>query len=650
MANSQIRQRRESRASLADANDTSKVAALAAHQCLVQVSFESKQQVRVDTNSYQKLYGVVVIALIFLAFQFPTLFKSPFSRLLGDQPRGTYLRGVRPGVVPTFTADESKRDAVVEAFKHAWLAYERDAMGDDEYHPFSQKGSNLTKAGGIGYTVADSIDTMLIMGLHDEYERARAWVRDEMSFDRDGNFNTFETTIRVLGGLLTAYHLSGGDPIFLEKAQELGNRILPAFETPSGLPLSLINLHLQKGVADPDNNGFVSTAEVATLQIELRYLSYLTDEDIYWEKVEAVMVVLRQAQLPHGLASIFVDPNSGGYRTAAIRLGSRGDSYYEYLLKQYIQTNQTEEVYREMYDTAMTGIHNHLLQLSTSSNMLYTAELIPEAGRQGELGWRLVPKQDHLVCFLGGSLMLGATTSGAVVDHVSVPPLPHELSEQGKRDWLTGVELIKTCMATHDTQTGLSPEIVYFRTPGDGMDVQAKGKAPSDWFIKGSRPGAPPPFDARYILRPETVESLFIAFRLTGDTLYRDQGWAIFQAIEKHCRVPTGGYASIKNVDKVPVEYEDKMETFMMSETLKYLYLLFSDASVLPLNEYVFNTEARFPVPNLRSEILTISTGTPTPDLHAHNPHSFLIKRLVDLSRRFALYRELFRQYYLPRA
>lgn len=95
------------------------------------------------------------------------------------------------------------------------------------------------------------------------------------------------------------------------------------------------------------------------------------------------------------------------------------------------------------------------------------------------------------------------------------------------------------------------------------------------------RPGRVPSLDARYILRcvsllslegthvdvsssPETVESLFLAFRLTGDTLYRDQGWAIFQAIEKHCRVPTGGFASVKNVDQVPVEQEDKMETFLM--------------------------------------------------------------------------------------
>lgn len=137
--------------------------------------------------------------------------------------------------------------------------------------------------------------------------------------------------------------------------------------------------------------------------------------------------------------------------------------------------------------------------------------------------------------------------------------------------------------------------------------------------------GEHPPYDARYMLRqvsflarlsvfvliellnrPETVESLFTAFRLTGDKRYRDHGWEIFQAIEKHCRIPSGGYATIVNVDEVPVRHEDKMETFFLvslpgfmnlpemddvindtrtqSETLKYLFLLFSDGDTIPLS------------------------------------------------------------------
>jgi len=128
---------------------------------------------------------------------------------------------------------------------------------------------------------------------------------------------------------------------------------------------------------------------------------------------------------------------------------------------------------------------------------------------------------------------------------------------------------------------------------------------------------------------PETVESLFIAYRLTGDERYREYGWDIFQAIEKHCRIETGGYATILNVDQVPTQKEDKMETFFLvscstmkricrltefqSETLKYLYLLFSDDNLIPLDRefvaaplhyvlaqthigYVLNTEAH-PLP-----------------------------------------------------
>ncbi|KAG6835146.1 hypothetical protein H0H93_004448 [Arthromyces matolae] len=430
----------------------------------------------------------------------PTIFTNLLDLWIGTSEHWDVSHPTTgPGHDAYLPADIPKRDAVVKAFRHAWLSYERDAMGDDEYHPISQKGSNLTTSGGIGYTVIDSIDTMLLMNLTSEYTRARSWVANKLSFERDGNFNTFETTIRVLGGLLSAYHLSAEDPIYLEKAVELADRLLSAFETPLGLPLPMVNLGKSQGIEDQDNRGLVSTAEVGTLQLEFKYLSHLTDNDVYWRKVENVMRIIKAGHLPSGLAAIFMSLSQGQFVTSAIRLGSRGDSYYEYLLKQYIQTRGTEDVYRDMYDDAMTGVHKFLIQQSTKARMTYTSELIPERNKAGEISWRLTPKQDHLVCFLGGSLMLGATKSGAVVDKVSIPPLEKELSDGGKRDWKNGVELIKTCMATHDTATGLSPEIVHFRIPSDGMDDYSH--MPSDWYIKGSRPGEHPPYDARYMLR-----------------------------------------------------------------------------------------------------------------------------------------------------
>ena len=183
---------------------------------------------------------------------------------------------------------------------------ERDAMGNDEYHPLSKKGSNLTDSGGIGYAIIDSIDTMLIMGLEKEYNTARTWIANELSFDHDGNFNTFETTIRVLGGLLTAYHLSDEDPIFLEKATELADRMLPVFDTPTGLPFGMVNLQKREGVDDPNVAGLVSTAEASTLQLELKYLSLLTDNDNYWDKAEGAMKAIKAAALPHGLVPIYL--------------------------------------------------------------------------------------------------------------------------------------------------------------------------------------------------------------------------------------------------------------------------------------------------------------------------------------------------------
>lgn len=97
-----------------------------------------------------------------------------------------------------------------------------------------------------------------------------------------------QTTTRLLGGLLSAYHHTGGDALYLKRARDLADRILPAFDTPSGLPLSMVNLQRRKGVSSKDNGGLVTTAEVSALQLEFRYLSELTGDDTYWKTAERV--------------------------------------------------------------------------------------------------------------------------------------------------------------------------------------------------------------------------------------------------------------------------------------------------------------------------------------------------------------------------
>ncbi|KAE9387778.1 seven-hairpin glycosidase [Gymnopus androsaceus JB14] len=206
-----------------------------------------------------------------------------------------------------------------------------------------------------------------------------------------------------------------------------------------------------------------------------------------------------------------------------------------------ILTGKTEPVYRKMYRDSRQGIHDELVQTTPNKHSTYIAELVPAIRPASNTDYTLQHKQDHLVCFLAGSLMLGATTTGAATETVSVPPQAHELTRGGRRDWQTGTHLLETCMSTHETATGLAPEIAMFKN--------SKNSKTRDWYIKNSRPGGPASYDARYMLR-NTPNSL------------------------------GGGYATVLDVDTVPVSLDDKQETFFLGETLKYLYLIFCDSSV----------------------------------------------------------------------
>ncbi|MEQ2309314.1 Endoplasmic reticulum mannosyl-oligosaccharide 1,2-alpha-mannosidase, partial [Ameca splendens] len=167
-------------------------------------------------------------------------------------------------------------EAVRDAFKHAWKAYKEYAWGHDELKPISKSFSEWF---GLGLTLIDSLDTMWILGLKEEFAEARSWVEKELSFDKNVDVNLFETTIRILGGLLSCYHLTR-DQLFLDKAQELGSRLMPAFKTPSKIPFSDVNIG--KGTAHPPRWTSDSTlAEVTSIQLEFRELSHLTQDPQY---------------------------------------------------------------------------------------------------------------------------------------------------------------------------------------------------------------------------------------------------------------------------------------------------------------------------------------------------------------------------------
>ncbi|XP_054466748.1 mannosidase, alpha, class 1B, member 1b isoform X2 [Anoplopoma fimbria] len=456
------------------------------------------------------------------------------------------------GTLSSSIKSASMLEAVQEAFLHSWKGYKDFAWGHDELRPLSKSYSEWF---GLGLTLIDALDTMWIMGLKTEFEEAKAWVATELTFNKNVDVNLFESTIRILGGLLSTYHLTG-DTLFLDKAKDIGSRLMPAFNTPSKIPYSDVNIG--KGIAHPPRWTSDSTvAEVTSIQLEFRELSRLTQEPQYQAAVAEVMKQVHKLDGKlDGLVPMFINTNSGQFTHQGIyTLGARADSYYEYLLKQWIQGGKTEDQLLEDYVQAIEGVKKNLLQKSSPNGLTFVGEI-----SHGQFS----PKMDHLVCFLPGTLALGAH-NGLPADHMDLAK-----------------ELMETCYQMYiQMETGLSPEIVHFNMhQGSIRDLDVKLA------------------DRHNLLRPETVESLFYLFRFTRDHKYREWGWEILQNFNKYTKVSSGGYTSINNVrDPDYPSPRDKMESFFLGETLKYLYLLFSDdPDLISLDQYVFNTEAH-PLP-----------------------------------------------------
>lgn len=475
----------------------------------------------------------------------PSVLEKGQDAVLGKPAEGTTPK-------PAF---ESKKglEAVKEAFRHAWKGYKNFAWGHDELKPVSKSYGEWFN---LGLTLIDALDTMWIMGLKEEFEEAKAWVDKELSFSKNIDVNLFESTIRILGGLLSTYHLTN-EALFLDKAKDIGSRLMPAFNTPSKIPYSDVNIG--KGTAHPPRWTSDSTvAEVTSIQLEFRELSRLTQDPRYRDAADEVMRLVHKLEGKHdGLVPMFINTNTGRFTHLGVyTLGARADSYYEYLLKQWLQGGKKETELLEDYLTSIEGVKKNLLKKSSPSGLTFVGEL-----SHGHFS----PKMDHLVCFLPGTLALGA--------HNGLPQEHMELAKQ----------LMETCYQMYvQMETGLSPEIVHF-------NMQA-GEGGRDVDVKLA--------DRHNLLRPETVESLFYLYRLTQDKKYQDWGWEIFQNFNKYTRVSSGGYTSINNVrDPEYPSPRDKMESFFLGETLKYFYLLFSDdPELISLNKYVFNTEAH-PLP-----------------------------------------------------
>lgn len=516
-----------------------------------------------------------------------------------------------------------QKEAVKEVFKTSWEGYEKYAWGMDEYNPISRKGKNMVD-GGLGWTIVDALDTAIMMNLTSQVAKAREWISTSLSYTANHDVNTFETTIRMLGGLLSAHYLSTtfpqlapqrdddinqpGEDLYIEKATDLADRLLGAYESPSGIPYASVNLNTSRGIISHLDGGASSTAEAATVQLEMKYLAKLTGEPLYWQRAETIMKVIDAQRREDGLLPIFIYPATGEFRGENIRLGSRGDSYYEYLIKQYLQTGGVEHVYLDMWEEALEGIKKHLITYSVHASLTILAE------RQNGLHQPLTPKMDHLVCFLPGTIAL-AVTEGQTVEQAKARLGP-KWTKKHNENLKLAKELMKTCWGMYKvTPTGLAPEISYLRT--DNPPRQWQGHLDPEWTPPESDPLSDDQSarwrsdydihsnDVHNLQRPEALESLFYMYRITKDPKYRQWGWEMFEAFREHTKVvdevlgTVYAYTSLDTVMENPVKERkrrDNMESFWLAETLKYFYLLFSDDTFFPLDSVVFNTEAH-PMP-----------------------------------------------------
>lgn len=558
--------------------------------------------------------------------------ESSLIRLPESPPREL------PRIQHAFTQDEldeahnetqfQRRDAVRKAAQKSWKSYRAFAWRRDELTPESLRGKD--SFAGWGATLVDSLDTLWIMGLRKEFDEA---VRTVGAIDwnkaSSSHCSLFETNIRYLGGLLSAYDLSGRE-ILLKKAVELGDMLFAGFDTPNHLPANSYNFKRAKN-GELTASSRQSLAVLGSMSMEFTRLSQLTGNPTYYTVVEQLKRGLEKTQdqtnLP-GLWPKYIDLIKGTRPTSdtLFTLGAQADSAYEYLSKTYLLLGGLDPSYETMHIKAMDAAIKHLLFRamlpsdhddalyetgSPPPDILFSGNAVSHEHDKSDLQ----PRVQHLGCFAGGMFALGGKLFDRP-DHVEI-----------------GEQLARGCAWAYEAfSTGIMPEVSELVPcekdtephEGDHLTTQCpwnetkyriqKKKAAVSSSSRTSASNSnsdnddyhkktlPKPFtklsDPRYMLRPEAIESLFVLYRITGKKDLLDIAWRMFSAITKATETkfafsaiedvhPAATYPGLQQTVKM-----DSMESFWLAETLKYFYLIFSEEQQISLDEWVLNTEA----------------------------------------------------------
>jgi mannosidase alpha-like ER degradation enhancer 2 len=290
--------------------------------------------------------------------------RGPAGRMSGRaRVRGCLRRAAAAGALCALIAAPGPRRSaqargagseaatVRDAFLHAWRGYERYAWGHDELLPLSRGARDWYPASFV-MTPVDAYDTMLLMGLKGDAARAKALILERLSFDRDFPVQVFEVTIRLLGGLTSAYQMDG-DPRFLSLARDLGTRLLPAFGSPTGMPYRYVNLRTGV-VSGPVSN----PAEIGTLMLEFGTLSKLTGEARYYDAAKRAVTALFGRRSAIGLVGSAINVETGAWVERDSHVSGGIDSYYEYLLKAWLLFRDPD--FERMWDSSIAAVNRYL--------------------------------------------------------------------------------------------------------------------------------------------------------------------------------------------------------------------------------------------------------------------------------------------------
>ena len=423
--------------------------------------------------------------------------------------------------------------SVKAEFLHAWNGYKKHCWGHDDLKPVTKTCRDWYGT-SILMTPVDSLDSLYILGFKKEADATREYIAKNLSFDKDIDVQNFEITIRILGGLISSYQITN-DKRLLSLADDLGTRLLPVFDSPTGLPYKYVNLKtgkVREAVSNP--------AETGTLLIEFGTLSKLTGKPVYYEKAKRSLVETYKRRSPIGLVGTNINVETGKWTNTDSHVSAEIDSYYEYLLKCAILFDDQE--CRTMWEDSISKVHTYLADEGENmSKKNVTGPVIV-----GDLWY------GHADMNTGKRT---ATTTGALDAF-----FPGLLALDGD---LNRARALQDSMFKMWQVHGIEPEVFNYKA----------GKVEY----------------AGYPLRPEIVESAYVLYQYTKDPKYLAMGKRMFEDLVKHCRTDDA-YAGLKSV--VTKEKADYMHSFALAETFKYFYLLFADEKTLNFKSVVFNTEA----------------------------------------------------------